>query len=67
METPTLSQNEIEVIKKMAEGLSNKMMRGTVRYSEASIETVKYNIYKKLGVRNGCECVAYAIRSGIIQ
>lgn len=62
-----LTEREIEVIRLMAEGLSNKMMVPKTGFQEGSIETVKCRVYKKLKVKNGCECVAVAIRRGIIQ
>lgn len=62
-----LTEREIEVIRLMAEGLPTKSMKDAVRYTESSIETMRYNIYKKMKVKNGCQCVAVAIRTGIIQ
>lgn len=62
-----LTEKEIEIIRLMSEGLSNKMMGPKVGLQDASIETVKARIYKKLEVNNGCQCVAVAIRTGIIQ
>ncbi len=62
-----LTEREIEVIRLMADGLPTKSMKDAVRYTESSIETMRYNIYKKMKVKNGCQCVAVAIRTGIIQ
>jgi DNA-binding NarL/FixJ family response regulator len=63
----TITNYEKQIIKLMADGLPTKIIKDKIGFSECTIETYKYNLYRKLGVRNGCECVAVAIRSGIIQ
>ena len=64
----TLTSKELEIIRLMADGYSNKMIaHAQVGYQESSIETVKARIYTKMKVRNGCECVAVAIRNKLIS
>ncbi len=66
LESKTLTAKEIDVIKLMADGHSNKIIADLSGYQEGSVETVRVRIYKKLGVKNGYECVAYALRNKII-
>ncbi len=63
-----LTAKEIAIIQMMADGLSTKMMsRKDLGLHDTTIETYRYRILKKLKVRNSCECVAYALRNGLIQ
>lgn len=62
-----LTEKEIEVIQLMADGHSNKTMAGRVSFKESSLETIRQRIYRRLGVKNGCECVAKCLREGIIK
>jgi DNA-binding NarL/FixJ family response regulator len=62
-----LTPREIAVLDCIAKGMYNKMMSPVTGLAVASIETYRARIYMKLQVKNGCECVAVAIRNGIIQ
>jgi len=64
---PILTEKEIEIIRMIAEGLSNKEISFKVDYSYGSLETIRNRIYLKLRVRNAPHCVAYALRNGIIS
>jgi DNA-binding NarL/FixJ family response regulator len=61
-----LTQREIELLRLMAEGLSNK---GIAQQLSISENTVKYhvrNILQKLDVHNRTEAIAYAMRAGLL-
>lgn len=61
-----LTQREIQMLRWMGEGFSNKAIAQQLFISE---NTVKYhirNILQKLRVQNRTEAVAYALREGII-
>ena len=62
-----LTKREIQMLRWMGEGFSNKAIAQQLFISE---NTVKYhirNILQKLGVQNRTEAVAYAIREGLIS
>lgn len=62
-----LSDREIEVIKHFSEGLSYKEIADRMNISTKTIESHKYNILKKLGLKNTVELVRYAIKNHIVQ
>ena len=62
-----LTKREIQLLRWMAEGYSNKAIAEQLFISE---NTVKYhirNIFQKLEVQNRTEAVTYALREGIIS
>ena len=62
-----LSPRELETLKLMGQGLSNKSIAEQMFISQ---NTVKYhirNILQKLTVQNRTEAVAFALREGLIQ
>ena len=62
-----LSQREIEIVRLLAEGSSNKSIGEQLSLSE---NTIKYHIKKilqKLNVQNRTEAVTYAIRNNLID
>jgi DNA-binding NarL/FixJ family response regulator len=62
-----LTQREMELLRLMAEGMSNKAIAQRLSISE---NTVKYhirNILQKLGVQNRTQAVAYAIGAGLLS
>jgi DNA-binding NarL/FixJ family response regulator len=63
----SLTQREIEIIRLVADGLTNKAIAQALSVSE---NTVKYhikNILQKLGVQNRTEAATYAIRAGLLK
>jgi DNA-binding NarL/FixJ family response regulator len=63
----SLTQREIELLRLVAEGMSNKAIAQTLSISE---NTAKYhirNILQKLGVQNRTEAVTQAIRAGLLD
>lgn len=66
-ELPRLTRRETELLRLVADGLSNKAIAQSLSVSE---NTVKYhirNILQKLGVQNRTEAVAHAIRAGLLS
>jgi DNA-binding NarL/FixJ family response regulator len=62
-----LTQQEVRLLKYLADGLANKAIAQAMSVSE---NTVKYhikNILQKLGVHNRTEAAAYAIRTGLFR
>ncbi len=62
-----LSQREIEVLKQIAEGKSNKEIAAALFISEGTVKTHVLSIHEKLGVSDRTEAVVTAIRRGILR
>ena len=53
-----LSEREIEVLRLLVAGLSNREIAGKLVLSLGTVKTHIHNIYGKLGVRNRAEAIA---------
>src|SRR5437660_2875486 len=63
----TLSEREIDVLKLMAQGKSNKEIGSALFISEGTVKSHVKNIFAKLNVISRTEAVANATRRGLIQ
>ncbi|KOX23900.1 LuxR family transcriptional regulator [Nocardiopsis sp. NRRL B-16309] len=61
-----LSDRELEVLRLVAEGASNRTAAARLFISEASIKTHLQHVYDKLGVRDRAAAVGEAYRRGLI-
>jgi two-component system response regulator NreC len=59
-----LSEREREVLVALAWGYSNKEIAGQLNVSVKTIETYKFRVGEKLGLRSRTEMVQYALRKG---
>ncbi|WP_329267744.1 response regulator transcription factor [Streptomyces sp. NBC_01451] len=62
-----LSGREIEVVRLMAEGLSNRAIAGALFLSEATVKTHLVRVYRKLRVDNRAAAVSEAVRRGVLE
>lgn len=62
-----LSPREVEVLKQIAGGKSNKEIAGLLFISEGTVKTHVLSIHEKLGVGDRTEAVVTAIRRGILR
>jgi DNA-binding NarL/FixJ family response regulator len=62
-----LSSREIEIIRLVAEGLSNKQIAAQLFLSIHTVTTHRKNIMSKLGVNNTAGLVMFAIRENLIE
>lgn len=62
-----LSPREIEVVKLLALGITNKEISERLFISEGTVRSHVYNILSKLNLENRSQVVLYAIRYGIID
>ncbi len=62
-----LSAREIEVLKWIAEGKSNKEIAALLFISEGTVKTHVLSIHEKLGVSDRTEAVVTAIKRGILR
>ena len=63
----SLTQREIELLRLVAEGMSNKAIAQTLSISENTAKYHMRNILQKLGVQNRTEAVTQAIRAGLLD
>ncbi|MDA3820274.1 MAG: response regulator transcription factor [Candidatus Delongbacteria bacterium] len=61
-----LTEREIEVLKKVAEGMSNGDIADQLCISIRTVETHKSNVLRKLKLNNTVELVKYAIQHNLI-
>ncbi|MET8539265.1 response regulator transcription factor [Kitasatospora sp. NPDC004799] len=61
-----LSARELEVMRLVAHGSSNKEVAGRLYITEASVKTHLLRIYDKLGVRDRAGAVGEAFRRGLV-
>ncbi|KPI30292.1 two component transcriptional regulator, LuxR family [Actinobacteria bacterium OK074] len=62
-----LTQREVDVVRLMSEGRSNRAIAESLFLSEATIKTHLVRIYRKLGVDNRAAAVSEAARRGILD
>jgi len=64
-DTDGLTARETEVLRLIAQGLSNPEIAGRLFISEATVKTHINNTFAKIGARHRAEAVRYAYRKGI--
>ncbi|MER6127222.1 response regulator transcription factor [Streptomyces sp. NPDC001795] len=62
-----LTGREIEVVRLMAEGRSNRAIAQSLFLSEATVKTHLVRIYRKLSVENRAAAVSEAVRRGLLD
>jgi len=68
VQTPErLSEREVEVLKLIAKGASNKLIATTLCIGESTVKTHIQSVFQKLGVSDRTEAVTEAIKKGIIR
>jgi DNA-binding NarL/FixJ family response regulator len=66
-ETPALSEREIEVLRQLAQGYSNKQIAARLKISVKTVETYKARGMEKLGADSRVEIVKYAMERGWLR
>jgi DNA-binding NarL/FixJ family response regulator len=61
-----LSFGELEIITAIAEGYTTKQIASRLKMTEATTETYRIRLIKKLGVPNTAAMMVYAFRNGIL-
>lgn len=64
---PRLTGRELEVIKALAGGKSNRQIAQMLEISEKTVRNHASNIYKKLYIFDRTQAVIYAIREGLVD
>jgi DNA-binding NarL/FixJ family response regulator len=62
-----LSEREIELLKLMTRGLSNKEIADGLSLSIRTVQGHVQQIFKKLGVSSRTEAVVYALKKGVVE
>ena len=62
-----LSQREVEVLRLVALGKSNREIGEELIISEGTARRHVSNIYQKIGVNNRSEATSYALREGLLS
>ena len=66
-ENQQLSERELEILKLVANGASNKDIAGDLVISVNTVKVHLRNIYSKLDVSSRTEATIYAVQNGIVQ
>ena len=64
---PPLTERELEVIRALAQGMSDRQIAGSLGISEKTVRNHTSNIYRKLHIFDRTQAVIYAIREGVID
>jgi DNA-binding NarL/FixJ family response regulator len=64
---PPLTERELEVIRALAQGKSDRQIAQSLGISEKTVRNHTSNIYKKLHIFDRTQAVIYAIREGVID
>jgi DNA-binding NarL/FixJ family response regulator len=62
-----LSARELDVLRLVATGMTNREIAARLVLSERTAENHVFRIYAKLGVRGRAEAIAFAIRQGLAE
>ena len=64
---PPLTERELEVIRALAQGMSDRQIAGSLGISEKTVRNHTSSIYRKLHIFDRTQAVIYAIREGVID
>ncbi|MFH2091411.1 MAG: response regulator transcription factor [Pseudomonadota bacterium] len=65
--TESLSMRELQVLRKLAMGSTNKEIATSYNISVKTVDTYRARILKKLSLRNNAELSRYAIRNKLVE
>lgn len=64
---PVLTDREVEVVRLVAQGLSNRAIATSLFLTEATVKTHLVRLYRKLGADNRAGAVSEAVRRGLVE
>ena len=64
---PPLTERELEVIRALARGMSDRQIARSLGISEKTVRNHTSNIYRKLHIFDRTQAVIYAVREGVID
>ncbi|WP_424962155.1 response regulator [Ekhidna sp.] len=62
----TLSDRELEIIRKLGDGMTSSQIASDLYISEHTVKTHRKNILRKLDLHSSSELIQYALNNGII-
>lgn len=62
-----LTERELEVLRLLGDGASNKQIAQALGVSEGTVRTHVHNLLGKLGLENRSQAILYAVRAGVIK
>lgn len=62
-----VTERETDIIRGIAEGLSNKLIADKLKLSTHTVNTHRKNIMAKLGVNNTAGIVMFAVKNGLLE
>ena len=62
-----LTPREREIVQMVAEGNSTREIAGQIHLSQATVETHRRNIMRKLGLKGVAELTRFAVREGLVS
>jgi DNA-binding NarL/FixJ family response regulator len=65
--TETLTERELEVLRLVAEGMTNRQIALKLNISIKTVQSHRANLMEKLDLHDRTELVRYAIRRGLIK
>ena len=66
-EAPELTDQEIEILKQLATGASNRQIAPRLHISANTVKVHLHNIYRKLGVESRIEATLLGLQAGLIS
>jgi len=63
---PKLTDREEQILRLIADGLTNKEISCSLTISDATVENHVHHIFAKLGISNRSRAVAYAFQTNIV-
>ncbi len=63
----TLSTRELQVLRRLALGHTNREIASTYNISIKTVDTYRFRLLKKLNLRNNAELSRFAIQNGLIE
>jgi DNA-binding NarL/FixJ family response regulator len=61
-----LNETEIEIIRRVASGMSNREIADQLAYSEKTVKNYLSIIFQKLGIRDRTQAAIFALRQGLL-
>ena len=62
-----LTDREVDVLRQLARGQSNKQIAGALHISEATVHTHLINVYGKIGVKTRAGATVFALEHDLAQ
>jgi DNA-binding NarL/FixJ family response regulator len=66
LEALSLSDREVEILKELCEGKTNKQIAASLKISVSTVDFHRGNVYKKTNSKNIIDLIKYAIKYGLI-